>query len=37
MSFSVYSLLTLALFAKEHNCVRPELTDDNLIYIKAGR
>ena len=33
----VCSLLSLALFAKEHNCVRPELTDDSVIYIKAGR
>ena len=31
------SLVSLALFAKEHDYIRPELTDDNAIYIKAGR
>ena len=34
---TVCSLLSLALFAKEHNCVKPELTDSSVIYIKAGR
>ena len=33
----VCSLLSLALFAKKHNYVRPELTDDSVIYVKAGR
>lgn len=31
------SLLALAIFAREHNCVRPELQDEPGIYIKAGR
>lgn len=34
---TVCSLLSFALFAKEHNCVKPELTDSSVIYIKAGR
>ena len=31
------SLICLALFAKEHNCVKPELTEENVILIKGGR
>ena len=27
----------MTLLAREHNYVKPELTDDNVIYIKAGR
>ncbi|KAL5486410.1 hypothetical protein EMCRGX_G018880 [Ephydatia muelleri] len=30
-------LLALAVFAREHNCVRPELQEEPGIYIKAGR
>ncbi|XP_064386195.1 mutS protein homolog 5-like [Halichondria panicea] len=30
-------LLSLSVFAKEHNLLRPELTSDNVIYIKGGR
>ena len=32
-----YSVISLALFAKEHNLVRPDLTEDNIVYIKGGR
>lgn len=31
------SLISLALFAKEHNFIRPDLTADNIVYIKGGR
>lgn len=31
------SLLSLALFAKEHSLVRPELVEENIIHIKGGR
>lgn len=27
----------MTLLAREHNYVKAELTDDNVIYIKAGR
>lgn len=32
-----FSLVSLTLLARDHNYVKPELTDDNVIYIKAGR
>ena len=37
--FIVYSssLVSLSILAKEHNFVKPELTKDNVIYIKNGR
>ena len=32
-----HSLVSLAHLAKEHSYVKPELTEDNVIYIKGGR
>ena len=32
-----YSVISLAIFAKEHNLIRPDLTEDNVVYIKGGR
>ena len=32
-----YSLISLAYLAKESNYTKPDLTEDNAIYIKAGR
>lgn len=33
----LYSVISLALFAKENNLVRPDLTEENVVYIKGGR
>ena len=35
--FMSYSIISLAIFAKEHNLVRPDLTEENIVYIKGGR
>ena len=32
-----FSLLSLALFAKDHSLVKPEFVKENIIHIKGGR